>query len=118
MFGWLKRRQIKEQLKLLYQNNSAVSYLLGYFDEKQDVEVSGWLRQVEKQLQAVAGATAGGREAGKPEELQWLLETNRKLRKLYEGSFGARLASFDKSHSPAQGWHAYFAQAIELERNA
>lgn len=109
MFGWFRRRQKREQLKLLYQNDLSLAYLLGYFEK--DPKVESFLKDTRNKNQLIARSTATEAESVNYEDLEWLLEANRELRRLYSTTVAAKMESFDKYHAPPEGWRLYLAEA-------
>ena len=108
MFGWLKRRRLKEQRMLLYQNASAAQGgLAGYFSR--DPVISLWLASVAEENGAFALSVSNG-ELLPLAALDRLLVINKDLRRLYDTTASRHLESFDKANVPLMGWKWYLSQ--------
>lgn len=106
MFGWLKRRQLNEHKKLLYQNGAATQHLMALFDVNgqttQVLTMCEFLEENTRIAQSFDGQTPIAYD-----DLAKLLDINRELRKIdhfiYESAF-----HFDKTYEPVGGWSHYY----------
>lgn len=127
MFGWLKKRQRREHLKLLKQNELAAQYLLeaertsnelgiatdGQLSDILELAVFG-IHNCQSSLQSYQFLP--------PKQVDEQLQANRNLRKLYDamllgrkafarqfGTSSEKIESFDAKFQPNEGWANYFA---------
>ena len=98
---------------MLYQNNLAIAYLLGYHEEKKSVDTVKLLKELENKNNAIAKATDGGIRSASSVDLEWLLQTNKELRRLYSNTAGAYLKKFDDHYVPLLGWKEYYESKLE-----
>jgi hypothetical protein len=113
MFSWLKRRQRKEYAMLFYQNDAALNYLQGYFQNDQNALT--WVRSALEKNRKLAMETSGGQASLNVDQLDWLLRTNKEAHRMYDTTFGATAENFDKAHAPLEGWNAYFREQYRYE---
>ena len=108
MFGWLKKRQLNEQKKLLFQNGMASSSSLrSYFEAKGDQERVARLKEFENENRRIARAVSDD-EVASPEDTRKLLDMNRELRRLFDQTAMRHVGSFDDSYKPILGWNEYY----------
>ncbi len=127
MLGWSKKRQRREHLKLLKQNELAAQYLLkaertsielgittdGQLSDILELAVFG-IHDCQSNLQSY--------QLLPPKRVDEQLQANRNLRKLYDGlllgrqAFARRFGTssekieyFDAKFQPNEGWTNYFA---------
>ena len=118
MFGWLRKRQEKELLKLLDQNFRASDYLLTNLT---DVDLKpkslAFLKQANEQARSLL--MLGKRVKNMPSSAvhDWL-NVNKDLRRIYDQSHADLLSSgygknFDDQFTPLLGWDRYFDEHYE-----
>ncbi len=111
MLGWLRRRRLKEQRMLLYQNSSASEgSLAGYFSR--DPHVSARLEAIAAENRDLA-LSVDGSALLPPDSVNRLLLLNRELRRLYDTTASRYLESFDQVTTPRVGWKWYLANFDE-----
>ena len=124
MLGWWKKRARFEQIKLVAQNELAVSYLSDFMENS----LKSGLGSVSDLIDALENASCEIQMAAvrllaanlDAEEMKTQLAINRELRQIYDAvlsgrrefakKFGAsseRLDSFEKKFEPNEGWKAY-----------
>ncbi len=117
MFGWFKKKIIKERHKLIFQNNSAAQRNKIYFERIGDIETSVRLESYEEENARIAKLFYEGHDLT-TDDLQMLLDINREMRRLFEeaeinGSEArvrrmmgqpVKLANFDETFKPILGW--------------
>lgn len=111
LFKWVIKKRLREQLKLFYQNEGAIAYLLGYFQDTGDERLLSKLRRMEKENRRI-WASVGSRELCSLEDTEFLLKTNKELRRLYDQTAGSMLESFDEANKPLLGWDEYFNRNV------
>lgn len=122
MFAWLRRKQINEQKKLLFQNHAAASGgMAAYFQQIGDTATLDLLAAIQKENRRVA-LTFDGSAAVSPEDLRLLVKMNDELRLLFheaetKGGEGrlralmgqpAKRPDFDARYKPLLGWKRYY----------
>src|ERR1700720_3501447 len=121
MFGWLRRRQINKQKKLIFQNGQASELLATLFESLGDAKTTTRLQDFQKENRRIALSVFDG-EGAMPEDLRRLLDMNRELRHLHElwertrgetrvrELMGAppKRPDFDEDFKPALGWKNFF----------
>ena len=127
MFGWLKKHERNEHLKMLKQNELAASYIL----DIQKTWVSsgmttddGLLQVLELGLFAIRTYQSDLKSFRimPPERVSEQLEVNRSMRRLYDqilngrrafarqfGTSSEKLEKFDQKFCPNEGWRIYFS---------
>lgn len=106
MSGWLERRRHREAAKLLCQNELALSYLRGYFQN--DHTVLAWINGALKRNRELERATFEGWGSLSTDKLGWLLQANKEARRPYSTTVGSSVEGFDRAHTPMEGWRVYF----------
>lgn len=59
-----------------------------------------WFAEVQQRAGAIGRATDNGAEAVDPEELDWMVQNNRELRRIYDQTAMRHQASFDEQFAP------------------
>ncbi|MEQ1712435.1 MAG: hypothetical protein ABL908_13675 [Hyphomicrobium sp.] len=107
MFGFLRRRLLKEHMKLFAQSQKALAYCRAFMTAEQ-------ADNVEMALAGVEGRWQPGQRMG-ANDVEMLLSANKVLRRAYDASparvFG--LKSFDDQFVPLLGWDEYFTRYLE-----
>ena len=111
MFGWLKRRLVREHRKLLWQNERAANdgemmfrLRVGGFDDAVDA------------LKLMGAVSRSYLEQGVPAEglpdstVEQCLRMNKNLRRFSEVAFEEGPSKFDRRYAPLGGWASYFEQ--------
>ena len=118
MFGWLRKRQEKELLKLVSQNFRASSYLLTYYtDVDPQPQFQELLNQIQEQARSLL--ILGRRIKNMPSnEVRGWLDINKDLRRIYEDAHSNFLhlgyqKSFDDNFKPLLGWDRYLEEHFE-----
>ncbi|MCC0055588.1 MAG: hypothetical protein H6883_05580 [Rhodobiaceae bacterium] len=99
MLGFLNKLAAKEHIKLMYQNYRAATFLHGFEPELAQIA----LRQVESLQLIWAPGKVFPAEVAKS-----LMNTNRALRRAYDGRRYMGLKSFDQEFQPILGWKDYY----------
>lgn len=108
MFGWLKKRQLNEQKKLLFQNEMASEIMArGYFAQKQDSNVVAMLENIQAETLRIS-SLADASSLVPAEETSRLLEMNKSLRKIYDSTAMCHVSGFDDAYRPLLGWDEYY----------
>lgn len=106
MFDFIKRRILKEHMKLVAQNYSALQYLSAFLPLAASQQYSEVLRDVNR--------TWRPGERLSDDTLRLMLKVNKELRRAYDASparaFGMK--SFDDEFKPLLGWKDYYSQHI------
>jgi hypothetical protein len=104
MFGFLKKRLLREHSKLVAQNFLALPYIEGYYQKKPEI------LQIENCAEILRNIMKNwhyGQKLDK-EQFQLMIDTNRLFRRLYNNSIGSSLKSFDDEFRPILGWSEFF----------
>ena len=136
MFGWLRRRQRREHIKLVHQNILATEHLMAFAEKAETTGTaapSDLAELSEILLIGLAGtrlaqASLAHNELLDPGHVNDQLQANKHLRGLYDmvlsgrvkaasvmGTANERLLPFDKQFTPNEGWDIFFQH---FERNA
>lgn len=107
MFAWFKTRQSNEQKKLLYQNDRASEFFVGFFDTRQEEEKAAVMRHFRYENQKIVFLAEGGKTLSRADR-KTLLEINRELRRLDHVLTGS-INHFDEVYKPGLGWHDYYS---------
>lgn len=107
MFRWLSRRKLREQRKLIYQNESAAIYLTGYFGQKGNQPYLAAIEERQQLSQSIAREHADGALVS-ADDLRTLLDVNRDYRRLFAQTATRHIESFDGFFKPDMGWEKYF----------
>jgi hypothetical protein len=108
VIGWLKRRRIKEQKMLLYQNGIASEgSLFGYFFD--DASTLALLSRTAAENREIGLSQIDG-HALALDKVERLLALNMELRRLYDSTASRHVADFDKAHTPLGGWDFYLSR--------
>lgn len=106
MFGWFNKRRIREQIKLVYQNQSALNFLGGWVDGKGDEQLRAQLDRLQIQNAAFTRLVSANKPAD-ANTLEQLLVINKSLRRLFDATAMKHVHSFDRATEPAMGWESY-----------
>jgi hypothetical protein len=104
MFRWLKRRLLKEQQKLCFQNRLAIAGMQGYFDNNYDILER--LSILEAHQVELENDLSPHNIASQNKQTE-LLAINRELRRLYDTTASRHVKTFDEAFQPAGGWRWY-----------
>ena len=109
MFAWLKRRQLNEHKKLLFQNIAAATYLIHMFErnDQSEHEITLTMRRNLKESERAAQAF-NGEDLIPHDEASKLLDINSELRKVDHYVFQS-VTHFDKAYQPSEGWDDYYS---------
>lgn len=108
MLNWIERKRIREQMKLLYQNQSAAIMLAAYTSEHDPENLHPWLVEVQQKVGAIGRTTENGTQLADADDIAWLLATNRALRRIYDRTTMSYRARFDEEFVPLGGWKYYY----------
>jgi len=114
MFGWLTRRRIREQVKLVVQNQSALDLLSGWAEGSGSVELSRHVDALRLKNADCARKLPGNKPADTI-PLRELLEINSEVRRLFDSTAMRHVHSFDKATEPSMGWPAYLDMRQEID---
>ncbi len=106
MFGFIERRLLKEHMKLVAQNDLALTYLAAFMHEHIADRFAEIITDVQRSWKP------GTRLRDDQFEMLWHM--NSALRRTYDLS-SARLPDmkpFDKEFQPLLGWDEYYAQHL------
>ena len=104
MFSVFKKIILKENMKLVAQNYSALDYLGAFMYEQ---ELDFYKREIEQiQSRWSPGAKL------EDDDLSKMLQINKELRRVYDQSPNKLVKSFDDEFQPALGWNSYFSQYL------
>jgi hypothetical protein len=104
--GWLTKRLLREQSKLLCQNGKAAEgTLAGYFHA--DPVTQSWLAAISREVRETS-LRYEPHERLSPDDLERQLQINRELRRLYDTTASRYLENFDTAHTPLGGWKFWF----------
>lgn len=120
MFGWFKKRQRQELIKLLYQNQAAYTEI-ATVRQYQKLSTARTFDSIEAENRRIA-LLADSNSTLPATDLQWLLDTNRELRRLFDeveangpearvrAAFGQPMTkrNFDETFIPTGGWKEYY----------
>ena len=134
MFGWLRKRERNEHLKMLKQNELASMYLIEFQENSIESGLSddrGLLDILELSLFATRNYQEDMKSFRimKPEVLDDQFTANKNLRRLFDevmigkrafaksfGSASEKLEKFDDKFRPNEGWDVYYRHfGISLE---
>ena len=106
MFGFIERRVLKEHMKLVAQNYSALSYLSAFLPP-----------HVGQRYSEIIADVQGNWEPGtklSDQQFTALWEINKLLRRAYDASPAKSLGMkhFDKQFQPMLGWEEYYSQYL------
>jgi hypothetical protein len=106
MFSFLRKRTLKEHMKLVTQNHRALAYLEAFLPAVVNQQYSTFLEDVDSAWQPG--------EKLSDDALQLLLEMNACLRRAYDASPArlVRMKSFDDEFKPFLGWVDYYSQNL------
>ena len=106
MFSFLRKRVLKEHMKLVTQNHRALAYLSVFLPAVLNRQYSAFLEEV--------GAAWRPGEKLSDDALRLSLEMNADLRRAYDASpaRSAGMKSFDEQFKPLLGWQDYYAQNL------
>ena len=129
MFGWLKRRQRREHIKLLEQNRLAAEYMLGVFRSSQDAGLGDASEYIDN-LNALTDAAMFHSFILKDQvmlpdnvvdfhmmansDLRKMFAQTLSVQKLYAKRYGhasERIESFDSKFMPNEGWKIFIDHA-------
>lgn len=105
MFRWLKRRALREQKTLLWQNELAATDS----EAKLRLTVKGEY-EIADHLDDLARFATGMREMGvtvgglSSEDTTHALRVNKELRRIFEIAYDGRPSEFDPKYRPVGGW--------------
>ncbi len=106
MFAFLRKRVLKEHMKLVAQNYKALAYLSAFLPPAVSQQHSEFLRNV--------NSTWRPGERLSDDALRALFKINSDLRRAYDASparaFGMK--SFDDEFKPLLGWEDYYSQHL------
>ena len=106
MFSFLQKRIIKEHMKLVAQNHSALAYLRAFLPPAASKDYGDFLKDVNSTWQP-------GQRLD-DDALRRLLSINKDLRRAYDASparaFGMK--AFDEEFKPLLGWDDYYSQHL------
>ena len=106
MFALLRKRILKEHMKLVAQNYSALAYLNAFLPPGTGQQYSEFLQDV--------NSTWHPGERLSDDALRLLLAMNTDLRRAYDASparaFGMK--AFDEQFKPMLGWENYYSQHL------
>lgn len=104
MFGWFRKKRLKEQWKLIYQNDIGLKAVLpGWLEERPDKEANDLLHEMTLQHDALTEKSTDENLLS-PEDMLRAVEINTAARKLYDTMGMATFGSFDKACQPIGGW--------------
>lgn len=106
MFGWLTKKRIREQIKLVAQNQGALDLLTGWAEGSGDGELGQRLDALRLKNTDCARKLPGNKPADAT-TLQELLDINSAVRRLFDLTAMRHAHSFDKATEPSMGWRAY-----------
>jgi hypothetical protein len=109
MFGWIKKAQINEQRKLVFQNRHAIPALKAYFESSNARELLPLLDGYEEETHRVS-LLAMEQGILSPADLKVLFEINGELRKFYMQTSLRFIKAFDENYRPILGWKAFYKQ--------
>lgn len=107
MFGFLRRRILKDHMKLVAQNYKALAYCQAFLSADE-------VNSIRQSISDVQGIWSPG-ERLQDEQVSLMLKVNMDLRRVYDAT-PARLAGmkkFDDEFTPLLGWDEYYAQYID-----
>jgi hypothetical protein len=118
VFGWIKRRQIAELKKLLFQNKVAAEGIKPYFQEKNDSLTVARLGAFAAENYRITDIFHESNGKLSAENMRLLLDMNRELRRLFEDaelnwvayrmkwlfSETGKPRTFDEAFKPLMGW--------------
>ena len=134
MFGWLKRRERFEHIKLLKQNELAAQYLQGFAENAaelgdpvaramaDELHLVGFsVRQVLSSMQShrILSQDKFSEQWELQKQLRRLYDENLEGRKLFAKQFGSaseKLEKFDAKFQPNEGWKIFvehFGESFE-----
>jgi hypothetical protein len=106
MFSFLKKRILKEHMKLVAQNYSALQYLNAFLPPAASQHFGDYLQEV--------NSAWNPGERLSDDVLRRLLSINKDLRRAYDASparaFGMK--AFDDEFRPLMGWDDYYSQHL------
>ncbi|WP_156029635.1 hypothetical protein [Ancylobacter sp. FA202] len=104
MFGWLKKRRLNEQKKLIFQNGMASEIMArGYFAQRQDSNVVDILDKIQAETSRIS-SLVDANSLVSTEETARLLEMNKVLRRIYDSTAMRHVSGFDDAYRPLLGW--------------
>jgi hypothetical protein len=112
MFGWLNKKAINEQKKLIWQTYTAAEACAGFYDAKGDVERAVVSKKISEYVHEISSVFDQDKLID-PKVMATLLEANKQARILYEGFpqnslLGINRTPFDEKFVPSTGWETYF----------
>jgi len=113
VFGFLRRRLIREQIVSIHQNMSAAEgCLAGYFHN--DPEVLSLLSSAAMKTREIGeSAPVGARISSNA--MAELLDINMQLRRLYDATTVRHVESFDEATTPMMGWDWTIKRALDRD---
>lgn len=102
MFGFLKKRLRKEHMKLMFQNQSSLDYILPYFGDGETEAFKERVVQIQRRWKVG--------EILEPNDADDMLKVNRHLRRLYDQTPAVYLKTFDEEFVPILGWNEYYSR--------
>ena len=99
MFGFLRKKNAREHLKLMYQNEMSVEYIHAF-----DAELANSVRSQTKAVKNIW-------DVGLPlpdDFVDLMLNAHRALRRVYDQTPAKYLRSFDEEYQPILGRKEYF----------
>jgi hypothetical protein len=106
MFSFLRKRVLKEHMKLVTQNHRALAYVGAFLPAVANQQYSAFLEEV--------GAAWQPGEKLSDETLEILLTMNMSLRRAYDASpaRSVGMKSFDEQFKPLLGWQEYYSRNL------
>lgn len=102
MFSFLKKRLRNEHMKLIFQNQSALDYLRPFVKNGETDDLQELVRNIQTKWKPG--------EVLEKNDANDMLNTNRRLRRLYDQTPAAYLKTFDEEFKPLLGWDEYFSR--------
>ncbi len=109
MFGWLKRRVLKEHLKLLWQNDAVSSD-----PELKTRLLFGGDHELADRLDEIGSEASRMYAGGVPSaglsnhQFELGISLNRELRRTFEVGYVLGPSKFDPKYTPLGGWEFYY----------
>lgn len=106
MFSFLRKRILKEHMKLVTQNHRALAYLSAFLPAAANQQHTAFLENVNSAWQPG--------EKLSDDALRLLLAMNKDLRRAYDASpaRGFGMKAFDEQFKPLLGWEEYYSQNL------
>lgn len=106
MFGWWRRRRLKEQRKLFFQNSTAANVMIAYFTQENNPEFVALANKCLAENVRISRQHDGTLTS--MEDLKLLLDINRTMRRMFDQTATSRIETFDNFIMPAGGWDRYY----------